>query len=332
MLHTLLSRRALLIATCCLAACGGDPSDDWLEPGTSSGSPSPPLRLAHHAANHAQAQSDQVLTLAVQAVLWASSATGTRTLTGVLRQPSADDPTIYYEPSTDGALTLHLFDDDATAFEVVLMYENLLGEGDTPSAMLGADHRLEFTIAIDDHTQLAVHSQKLGIDSVVKLAGRLVQDEVPLDVDLTTTTESYGDVDSTGSEFNTTQQVRGSVEGPDFSLAVDQGFDATTITVTSTRRSASASTSVFAHTLDHRGHRYTFEDVTIRRNFLNGKPNDPDFWLAEGSIERDGSRYASYALEAQLIDRDDQQGFVVVWLTTPGERFEIERWLKDGPP
>lgn len=307
-----------------LMACSDDFGIDD-PPGASGALPASLLIHAHAAGEASFVDARNVLVTAIDTVAQARLLSGQPVTTGRVDLSGAEPS---YTPTDGRALILVGPDDSGAIVEATFVIDTLEGQGNNGQEILGDNHNLVVEARMNGRFDILVTSQRNGINFGITVSGELLQRDEVLQVDLVRSGTQSSEVDSTGSSSNTDQTTSGTVASDEFTIAIDQSFEAGTITAG--QDSATASTSLYRHTIDRGGDTFRFEDVRIRRNFRDGVPNRiVDEWRAEGRITRNGSNYGRYELAEEVVDRERGEGFVVVWFRRrDGADVEIERWQR----
>ena len=326
--------RGVLLPTTCLWACGG-------ESGLLGGSPDNPgeqsplgqvLRAGHGAASATAEDARSGLTVAVQAVVEASTQAGQLTTQGRLVQ-DAPGGAFRFEPSTDGRMFVGFFDPDGNRQEFFFSYLRVDGQGQTADDILGNNHDLEVRIeSPDGQVNVTIRSVRQGARVNATVVGTATRDGVTFEVNLTAVEDTLiREIDTSGSHFRNQSTLQGTMTAADLLLTANQSFEFELVTTrgvtSSSGTSANTSGTRIQHTLQHGGDEYRWEGVQIRRNFRDGTISEADtFWRAEGQVLRNGQPFGRYMLDAELVDRRNGRGFLHVDLHIPNEVVRVETW------
>lgn len=305
----------------------GRVEDENVPPRPTEGDLGAALALVHGLGGGILSDAETLLERAIDAARIASEEAGRPTLTGRLSQRAPGSSEVIYAPSDDEHLTLDVFAEDGAPLRIVLRFDRAQGQGRFPAEILGADHDLAVYAFINGVWDATVESRRAGAEIAIVVSGAVTRDGRALEVALRFSGTRRGEVDSTGSSSQVSLTGTGAIRGPDLDVEVSETFEAEVVTAGGD--SATASTSRVAHVARLFGRTYRYEDVVVRRNFRDGVPSDVDgFWRADGRVQEGGATVATYALDAEVVDRRQGTGFVVVWLRLPTGDVELERWLK----
>lgn len=262
--------------------------------------------------------------LAVEAVLMASRLTGGYQLVtyGTLTQFAPDYQSFQYSPTPQDRLKVILHQGKTLEFVIKDFRGNLsLGA----SQFLSQNHALDFEGreegVYDIHvTSLQWEGQRQG-----QIKGKTLFENVTYQFDLAVLGSYFFEVDSTGSEYKSDFTLKGAVHSPRMQVNVDESRFFRMITTRGTRTesvsNASNTTNNTATTSD--GHNYQFQNAIIRKAFRDGKPNEPEYWLGQGVLLKDGQALGQIQLGYETEK-------AIFWLklngSGEGEKIVLESW------
>jgi hypothetical protein len=118
------------------------------------------------------------------------------------------------------------------------------------------------------------------------LQGTVLYDGVPLEVDLRLVADTEFDISGTFSSHETYQEAVGTITTPTSAITVREAYQYKSVIGDNAVQNYHLWNESSA-VLD--GTSYAYVDVYVRREFTNGSVFEPEYWLAEGGLVRDGS-------------------------------------------
>lgn len=253
-------------------------------------------------------------TFGLEAVVLASQQSGSGQLitTGTLTQDQQQNWT-YQSTPNDRLVTIF-----ANGNRVEYFISQLNGDFNAPdpATFLLRDHQFAFRVIVTDQADISFNLLRSNGQIRNSLQGTLVSEGLTYSADLTTQGTFSFDVDS--GRHDSDQQTQGTINAPDFSLNVNE-----TSTFTLLGRVENSS-RVINNSWTISGDQYVLSNGWIRRNFFEGRPDEFDFWRAEGTLTRNGANIGG--IGAELVPEEAPTA-LEIFLDVDGERVVIESHL-----
>lgn len=279
------------------------------------------LMLGYAVGTQLVSEAEGTAQAAAQAVEFATAtvANGSLVTTGTVRQRAGQ---FAYDPTPSDALVVDVEGHPAATLHIEAMH----GDFSSAAAFLSGSHEFRYAVQIDGSMDMEFVSLRSGSSFETAALGELLVAGTTVDVDATARGTRYSEVDTSGSHYQDSFAIRGSVEGSGYSLDLDETWDFELVTVSGTGGgSAQSAVRTVNSTLRIGADRYTWAGVRTQKSYRDGRPSSLDtFWVAEGELLRNGERYGEVRMDADLIG-PNSGGFVLFVLELPGSTVELER-------
>jgi PKD repeat protein len=258
--------------------------------------------------------------LALEAVVTATQATGGTelTLTGTLTQ--AEDGTVSYSAEPSDRLRVVL--NNGATLEYFI--SNLNGDFDAPSVeeFLRRPHVLGYRVVTSNGTDITISLVRQGNTSAGayqnSMQGALVSNGITYTVELVTQGDFTSSVGS-ALDYRAESTVQGTITSPGFSATVNER---TTFRYFQFENAVEINT----RTIDNRwtvgSDSYVLADGFIRQDFFNGRPSEFNEWRAQGTLTRNGVQVGGIGAEFGELSID-------IFLQVDNQREILYRHLRN---
>jgi len=309
---------ALLASLIALApvGCKKGSSPTGPGPGPGGGSDATPtevVRAAYGAGFAAAREANDAIDAAIEAVFVASGLNGgSATFTGTLRVPTGGS--VSYSPDPTDRLIV-----DADGFpEIDIRVASFEGYvGGTWEDFRDAHTDLEVTVSVDGRGTLALASAAGAptgrvspddldpaarirtVDIERAIRGTLVVDGATVDLDLVHRGRRHHEFSGGVLSFESEETVRGTASSGGGAIDVVEDYayvfyDDRSVDVQNLHRRTSS-------TVVTDGVTYAFDDVYVRSEHVNYAINQPEYWLAQGRLLRDGVAIGEVRFNAPVL-------------------------------
>lgn len=293
----------------------GGPGDPG-EPGE-PGDPLPEAQLAGAAlqvvSEKREVQYDSTA-LAFESVLHASQVAGSTgyVFNGTVTQTGPSSWS--YSPTPADRLILQFQNGNTVEVVFTALDGDLSGDH---AKFLRNPHSLHFRLSrtVSGVTEfLTFTSQRDGSRFTDALQGEVVVDDIRWTVDLRSS-GTYRNVVDVEIDYESEEAVTGTVQGGGMTADVDEYWRYRYLLVDNAVENNDRQ-SATSWTFD--GSTYRAQDVRIRRSFTNGVPAESEYWIATGTVLKDGAPVATIGHEVSELAID-------IFLDWGGQRYLIHR-------
>lgn len=198
-----------------------------------------------------------------------------------------------------------------TGQSIDYIFEDFSGDYSQPDAtsFLRRDHRIAFRLVSSWGSDVTVNLQKRGDRYLNTLKGTVSDGQAAYRMSTTTEGEVVSDVSSSGAEYQSREEIAGTVETKGLKVNIRENFRYHFVMFDNAVEDVQHRIS---NTWEIGSDRYVLVDGNIFRTFKNGTPSELDSWKASGALTRSGvqigglrMRQAGASIETVLVA--DQQ-------------------------
>jgi len=245
----------------------------------------------------------QGVDLGVEAVFVASGQNGNQlTLTGTLTQAAPGSEVFNYS-SGPGDRMVVAFSDGTT---VQLIFTSFQGfTGGTWEDFRNTHSNLDFRVLPGDGGDLRIQSSSGPPTGGHRLFQRTLTGTAqfmgaPVTVNLTHSGDVFFDIGlGAGIEYDSQEQTSGTITSSAGATQVDAGYRYHLVSfdrfAENVFRAVETSAAIGGNT-------FRFQDVFVRSSFLDSRVSEPDFWLAQGTLTRNGATVGTVQFDSEVID------------------------------
>lgn len=146
-----------------------------------------------------------------------------------------------------------------------------------------------------------VAGRRTNIAYTRQIGGSVVLSGVGYSVDATLSGSSFSDVSPPFVEIQTEERFQGTLTGNGAQITTDETYSAHSFFNSKESRFVVNFIDRGTSTLAIGGVEYRFQDLFVKREKVNGKVTEPDFWVASGTLSRNGAQIGVVRYETAAV-------------------------------
>lgn len=186
------------------------------------------------------------------------------------------------------------------------------------SYFLYHSHQLDVRVQQDENVDFQIQSTRQGSASQGAVSGSVELDGVTYQVDLNYNGTYESTAEAGSATHDSSDAYTGTITAPGVSIAMDQSHAFKLIVF---EHGVSNVIKTMNNTATINGSTYAFEGIKVRYETMDGWPNPTDYWLAEGTIKKDGQPIGQVSYDYS------NNAWIELVVTLNGQSHELERFV-----